>query len=178
MQNAGIAHFDKIEDVKALLDAFQSRGYKEIDSAQNYPGSEARLGEAGAASRFIIHTKVKSGAPGAHEASKLASNIQRSLDDLKTQAVETMFLHLPDRETPFEDTARVMNDAIKQGKFKHFGVSNYTAEDLQKFIDIGEQNNYAKPSVYQGHYNAIVRGAEEELFPLLRKHQIAFFAYR
>jgi len=89
-----------------------------------------------------------------------------------------MFLHVPDRQTPFEDTTKAMNDAIKHGKFEKFGLSNYTAVEVQKFIEICEQKGYTKPSVYQGHYNAVVRGGEKELFPLLRKHNIAFYAYR
>lgn len=89
-----------------------------------------------------------------------------------------MFLHVPDRHTPFEDTAKAMNDAFKQGKFEQFGLSNYSASEVKRFIEICEQNGYVKPSVFEGHYNAIVRGGEKELFPLLRQHNIAFFAYR
>jgi aflatoxin B1 aldehyde reductase len=89
-----------------------------------------------------------------------------------------MFLHFPDRQTPFEDTAKAINDALGQGKFKKFGLSNYPAEEVAKFLEICEESGYAKPSVYEGHYNAITRGGEKELFPLLRKHGIAFYAYR
>jgi aflatoxin B1 aldehyde reductase len=165
------------------LDVFYSRGYRHIDTAHDYspnaPGtSETRLGQAGAASRFTIHTKVHSGQPGDHEPSKINLSIERSLDALQTSTVETMFLHVPDRQTPFEDTTAALNDALQQGKFKSFGLSNYTAAEVQRFIEICEQKGYAKPSVYQGHYNAITRGGEKELFPLLRKHNIAFFAYR
>ncbi len=183
IKDPGIVHFDSVKDVQNLLDAFHNRGYTHIDTARDYspnaPGaSEERLGQVGAASRFTIHTKVHSGHPGDHEPSKVDLSIGQSLDALKTSAVETMFLHVPDRKTPFEDTAKAMNDAIQQGKFKKFGLSNYTAAEVQKFIEICEQKGYTKPSVYQGHYNAIVRGGEKELFPLLRKHNIAFFAYR
>ena len=183
IKDAGIAHFDSPKDVQALLDVFYSRGYRDLDTGRNYganaPGaSEARLGQAGAASRFTIHTKVRDGRPGDHEPSKIDLSIWQSLDALQTPTVETMFLHLPDRQTPFEDTARAMNDALQQGRFKRFGLSNYAAAEVQKFIEICEQKGYTKPSVYQGHYNAIVRGGEKELFPLLRKHGMAFFAYR
>jgi aflatoxin B1 aldehyde reductase len=179
----GVTHFDSKEDVEALLNAFHSRGYSHIDTARNYsvdaPGSsEARLGQAGAPSRFTIHTKVQSGEPGAHEPAKVALSIGQSLDDLKTSTVETMFLHVPDRQTPFEDTAKAMNDAFQQGKFKKFGLSNYTAAEVKQFIEICEQKGYTKPSVYQGSYNPVTRGGEKELFPLLRKHNMAFFAYR
>jgi len=165
------------------LDAFYSRGYRHIDTARDYapnaPGtSEVRLGQVGLASRLTIHSKVHSGHPGDHEPSKIDLSIAQSLDALRTSTVETMFLHRPDRQTPFEDTTKTMNDAFQQGKFKKFGLSNYTAAEVQQFIEICEQKGYTKPSVYEGHYNAIVRGGEKELFPLLRKHDIAFFAYR
>ncbi|KAI8653433.1 HET domain-containing protein [Fusarium keratoplasticum] len=39
------------------------------------------------------------------------------------------------------------------------------------------ENNYVLPSVYQGNYSAITHKAEEELFPLLRKLGVAFYAY-
>lgn len=105
-------------------------------------------------------------------------SIGQSLDALNASTVETIFLHIPDRQTPFEDTAKAMNDAHQEGKYKKFGLSNYTATEVQMFIDICEGKGYIKPSTYQGHYNAIVRGGEKELFPLLRKHKIPFYAYR
>ncbi|KAH8649150.1 NADP-dependent oxidoreductase domain-containing protein [Xylariales sp. PMI_506] len=173
----GIVHFDNKNDVQALLDEFYRRGYRHIDTARDYPGSEVRLGQAEAASRFTIHTKVHSGNPGDHASSKVALSIDQSLEDLKTSAVETMFLHVPDRQTPFEETAKAMNDALQQGKFKKFGLSNYAPAEVQRYIEICEREGYSKPSVYEGHYNALVREGEKELFPLLRKHNIAFFAF-
>ncbi|KAK9364553.1 NADP-dependent oxidoreductase domain-containing protein [Lipomyces kononenkoae] len=111
----GIAHFDSAKQVQALLDVFHSRGYRHIDTASNYFGSEVRLGQAGAASRFTIHTKVAGfGKPGDHEPSKIDLSIGQSLDALETSVVETMFLHVPDRQTPFKDTAKAMNDAFRQ----------------------------------------------------------------
>ncbi|PVH98337.1 hypothetical protein DM02DRAFT_657464 [Periconia macrospinosa] len=52
-----------------------------------------------------------------------------------------------------------MNDGILQGKFKKFGLPNYTAEEVQKFLDICEEQGYTKPNVYEGHYNAIIAAA-------------------
>ena len=178
VKHSGIAHFDTKDEVDKLLTAFQARGYNDLDTSRLYPGSEERLGLSNAASKFIIHTKVTSGSPGDHEPTKLQASIDGSLKDLETECVQTMFLHVPDRQTPFEDIAKAMNDAYQQGKFKAFGLSNYTAAEVQKFVDICETNDFVKPTVYEGHYNAVVRGGEEELFPLLRKYNIKFFAYR
>ncbi|KEF54456.1 uncharacterized protein A1O9_09623 [Exophiala aquamarina CBS 119918] len=176
-KSPGIAHFDGEKDVQSLLSAFFERGYRDIDTASNYPGSERRLGAIGVPSRFIVHTKVQSGQPGDHTTAKIELSVKKSLDALQTPTVETMFLHVPDRETPFEEAIKTMNDALKQKSFKQYGLSNYSAAEVQGIIDICEQNKYVKPAVYQGHYNAVVRGGEKELFPLLRKHGISFFAY-
>ncbi|KAF2675543.1 Aldo/keto reductase [Microthyrium microscopicum] len=173
----GIAHFDNEKDVKALLDTFYNRGYSNIDTAGNYGASEKRLGQAGAASRFIIDTKVLDGQPGSHEYTKIGQSIKQSLDALKSNSVETLYLHVPDRQTPFEESAKAMNQAIEQGQCKRFGLSNYAPAEVQQFVDLCEEKGYAKPSVYQGHYNAIVRRGEKELFPVLRKNKIAFYAY-
>jgi aflatoxin B1 aldehyde reductase len=143
-----------------------------------YPGSEERLGTVKAASKFEIHTKVMSFAPGDHEPAKITASIDKSLHDLQTSSVAIMYLHVPDRQTPMEDVMAAMNEAHQQGKFKRFGVSNYTAEEVGKMVEICEAMGYVKPSVYQGHYNPLVRGGETELFPLLRKHNISFYAYR
>lgn len=161
-----------------MLDVFYNRGYRTIDTARNYVGSENRLGQAGAASRFTIHTKVLDGTPGSHESAKIEASIKQSLADLRTPSIESMFLHVPDRQTPFEDAAAAMNKAFHEGKFKKFGLSNYTAKEVQQFVDICEEKGYVKPSIYQGNYNAIMRGGEKELIPLLRKHNISYFAYR
>jgi len=87
------------------------------------------------------------------------------------------YLHAPDPKTPFEETARAMNEAYKAGKFERFGLSNFTARQVDQFCKICEQHSWVKPSVYQGQYNAISRGNEEDLFPILRKHGMSFYAY-
>jgi aflatoxin B1 aldehyde reductase len=177
-----MARFDKPDEVNAFLDAFLERGYKQIDTARGYspgaPGSsEPRLGAAGAGDRTIIDTKVLSMKPGSHQKAKILEGIDSSLRELNIKQINIEYLHAPDRTTPFEEAAEAMNQAHREGKIKHWGISNYTAEEVQRFIDICEEHGWVKPSVYQGHYNPIVRSGEPSLFPVLRKHNIAFYAY-
>lgn len=42
---------------------------------------------------------------------------------------------------------------------------------------MSKERNYVSPTVYQGNYSAFARHAETELFPVLRKYGIAFYAY-
>lgn len=87
------------------------------------------------------------------------------------------YLHAPDVQTPFEDTLEGINEFYKSGAFKRFGLSNFSAEQVEKIVSIAKEHNYVLPTVYQGNYSAVARRIETEVFPVLRKHQIAFYAY-
>lgn len=83
----GSSHFDSEQDVQSLLDAFHGRGHRHLDTARDYSpsvqgASESRLGQAGSASRFTIHTKVHSTDPGDHQPANLELSIGKSLSDL------------------------------------------------------------------------------------------------
>jgi len=48
---------------------------------------------------------------------------------------------------------------------------------VQTIDDICKKEGYVLPTVYQGGFNPVARGAEEGLFPTLRKLGIAFYAF-
>ncbi|KAK4121002.1 aflatoxin B1 aldehyde reductase member 2 [Parathielavia appendiculata] len=177
-----LARFDTPGQVNGFLNAFLERGYTQLDTARGYspsaPGtSEPRLGAVAAGARFTIDTKVLSREPGSHTKAKILEEIDASLEALQIKQINIEYLHAPDRATPFEEACEAMDQAHREGKIKKWGLSNYTAEEVQKFLDICEARGWVKPSVYQGHYNAIVRSGEKHLFPLLREHGLAFYAY-
>jgi aflatoxin B1 aldehyde reductase len=58
-----------------------------------------------------------------------------------------------------------------------FGLSNFPPEDVQKVYDIQAAANSVLPTVFQGNYNAVSRHIEGDLFPVLRKLKISFYAY-
>ncbi|CCF36219.1 aflatoxin B1 aldehyde reductase member 2 [Colletotrichum higginsianum] len=176
-----MARFYTPEEVNGFLDIFLQRGYNHLDTSRMYspnaPGSsEARLGAAGAGERFIIDTKVMSWA-FKHTTDNVLSEIDASLEALKVKQINTEFLHIPDRTTPFEEACVAMDQAVKEGKVKKWGLSNYTAGEVRQFLDICEARGLVKPSVYEGPYNPIMRGGEKELFPILRENGIDFNAY-
>lgn len=177
-----MARFNTPDEVNDILNTFAARGYNTLDTAQVYsphaPGSsEPRLGAVKAGERFAIDTKIASRVPGSHTKENVLKEIDASLKALGIKQINVEYLHFPDRTVPFEQAAEAMDQAHREGKIKHWGLSNYSAEEVQKFLDICDERGYVKPSVYQGQYNPIVRGGERDLFPLLRKNGIAFYGY-
>ncbi|CAK7231393.1 hypothetical protein SCUCBS95973_007897 [Sporothrix curviconia] len=174
---------DTPEQVKEFLDEFYNRGYRVVDTARGYPvgaptTNEPRLGLANKDGRFVIDTKVLSFTPGDHNKEGLAKSIDGSIAALGPQSpINIEYLHAPERTTPFADTLAALTEFHKEGKFKKLGISNYRPDDVEQLVQIAADKGLVKPAVFQGLYNAISRNCEKTLFPVLRKHGIAFYAY-
>ena len=56
-------------------------------------------------------------------------------------------------------------------------ASNYSAGEVELIAERMAGRGWVRPTVYQGVYNALTRGVEAELMPLLRELGIAFYAY-
>lgn len=115
--------------------------------------------------------------PGSHKAKHITRSIDQSLEALNVDCVDIMYLHAPDKITPFYETCKAMNEAYQDGKFERFGLSNYSVQQVEEIVKLCEEHCFIKPSVYQGQYNPICRGAEDRLFSVLRENNIAFYAY-
>jgi len=166
--------------LQSILDEFKRRGYNELDNARAYGSgtSEVIFADVGYEKQGLITaTKVVSFSPGSHKATEIHKSVEDSLQALKTNKVHILYLHSPDRSVPFEETVAAINEEYKKGRFEHFGLSNYTAEEVEQIVKISTEKGYVKPTVYQGCYNVLVRGGEEKLFPVLRKNGISFYAY-
>ena len=163
------------------VDAFRKHGGKTIDTSRRYstnaPGtSELLLGTTNISTWAAIDTKVESN-PGDHAPEKIASSISKSLDAMHIPSLHTMYLHFPDRTQPLESVCAAMARGIEEGKMQQWGISNYSINEVKQIVEICTANNYPKPRVYQGHYNAITRKMEDALLPCLRQSGIAFYAY-
>jgi aflatoxin B1 aldehyde reductase len=70
-----------------------------------------------------------------------------------------------------------MDILYRAGCFKRFGLSNYLPHEVEDVVRICKERGFVAPTVYQGNYSPVARRPDDELFPILRKHNIAFYAY-
>ncbi|KIW62956.1 hypothetical protein PV04_09841 [Phialophora macrospora] len=172
--------YSNVGAVEELLDVLEREGIKQIDTAQLYGNgtSEELLGEAKAGSRFLIDTKHVGGwIPGNSSREQVVERGHESLRRLGAKKVNIFYIHAPDPKFPLEETLAGINDLYRAGTFDRFGLSNFTAAEVEEAIRIAKEKDFVVPSVYQGNYNAVARRTETELFPVLRKHGMAFYAY-
>ncbi|KAH8653206.1 NADP-dependent oxidoreductase domain-containing protein [Tricladium varicosporioides] len=175
--------WDTAESVSALLSTLSTLNITELDGGASYPpgnpwNTETLLGDAKATEKgFVIDSKVAIHGGNRQDENGVSSSLNKSLQLLGGEKVRTLYSHMPDYATPIEATAAAYHKEFLAGKFERLGLSNYPPDTLEKYIEVCEANQYVKPTVYQGHYNAIMRGHEENLFPILRKHGIKYYAY-
>ncbi|KAH6974606.1 NADP-dependent oxidoreductase domain-containing protein [Ilyonectria sp. MPI-CAGE-AT-0026] len=175
---AALFAYSSVDVVQKWLELVEELGFKTIDTAQLYGASEELLGKAGAASRFTIDTKVPGAlAPELTTGSYVISSGKQSLAKLGVDSVDVYYLHAPDRRVPLKDTLSGLNELYKQGAFKRLGLSNFLGNEVEEIVKIAKENSFVVPTVYQGNYSAVARRADNEIFPILRKHGIAFYAY-
>jgi aryl-alcohol dehydrogenase-like predicted oxidoreductase len=104
-------------------------------------------------------------------------NIEASLKRLQTDRVDVLFLHQFDKLTPIEESMRALEDVVRAGKVLYPAVSNWSAWQTQRAIDIQERNNWARLQVHQPMYNLVKRQAEVEILPMCEANGIGCIPY-
>ncbi|KAK7738374.1 hypothetical protein SLS53_006186 [Cytospora paraplurivora] len=173
----GTVLFHPAEKLQPALDAAKAAGIQEIDTAETYGPNEADLGIIGAADQgFIISSKNPGGwKPGALR--EVIPKTNASLERLRVKSLDILYVHGPDRSLGLDEWVPQVDELYRQGKFLRFGVSNFSAEEVQALHAYSKEKGYVLPTVYQGNYNAVSRVIETTLFPVLRELGIAFYAY-
>lgn len=178
---AGIGNAEKYaspEDVQPLLDALDKEGITLIDTAQLYGQSETMLGKLKAGDKYGLDTKWFGGfKAGTATKDNIIRSAKDSIKALGVKNVDIFYIHAPDTSIPFSETLDGINEVYKLGLFKRLGISNFTPPQVQEVYDYCKSKDYPLPTVYQGNYSAVARIPEDELFPLLRKLNITFYAY-
>ncbi|XP_004592478.2 aflatoxin B1 aldehyde reductase member 2-like [Ochotona princeps] len=168
----------------ATVRAFLDWGYNEIDTAflYNKGQSETILGGLGLGlgrsdCKVKIATKANPLDGKTLKPDSVRNQLETSLKRLQCARVDIFYLHMPDHNTPIEETLHACNELHKEGKFVELGLSNYAAWEVAEICTLCKKNGWIQPTVYQGVYSAITRQAEKELFPCLRHFGLRFYAY-
>lgn len=170
------------DESKEILNLFFSKGYNEIDTAYVYNegNSEIYIGKAlKVLDDYLIKvaTKVNPRITGYLNKDGINFQLNESLKRMKISSVNILYLHFPDARTPLEETLEACSELYNSGKFLELGLSNFSALEVEQICELCNKNNWVKPTVYQGMYNILSRKIESELFPVLRKFGIRFYAY-
>ncbi len=171
-----IEESDFIRAVNRALDL----GINSFDTAEAYGmgASERSLAKALGNRRkeAVITTKFGigyKGFPNYRDSSRnrVMTQIEKALANLNTDYVDVFMVHWPDRNTPFEETMRALDDVVKQGKARAVAVSNFKLEELERCMKA------RRVDVVQYCWNMLDRRMQNDIYPYCQKNGIGVMAY-
>lgn len=167
-----------------LLRAAVDRGVTFFDTAEVYGPftNEELLGEALAPvrDRVVIATKFGfalhgDGRPGWTGLNSRPEHIravaEASLKRLNTDVIDLFYQHRVDPDVPIEDVAGAVRDLIREGKVRHFGLSEAGAATIRRAHAV------QPVAALQSEYSLWWRRPEAEILPLLEELGIGFVPY-
>lgn len=170
---------DKNEMIKLIHHAFDL-GVTFFDTAEVYGPylNEELVGEAlkPIRDKVVIATKfgiqMENGKQVQNSKPEIIrKSIEGSLKRLRTDCVDLYYLHRVDTNVRIEDVAQTVKDLIKEGKVKHWGLSEAGVNTIRK------ANEICPVTAIQSEYSMWWREPEKELFPLLEELNIGFVPF-
>lgn len=170
---------DRQDAIQLIRKAFE-RGVTFFDSAEAYGPfeNEELLGEALEPFRkqVVIATKFgfregKTSLGTDSSPENIRSMTDAALKRLRTDVIDLLYQHRVDPNVPIEDVAGAVKDLIKEGKVKHFGLS-------EAGVQIIKRAHAVQPvTVLQSEYSLWWREPEEEILPTLEELGIGFVPF-
>ncbi|AKX34631.1 aldo/keto reductase [Spiroplasma litorale] len=171
----------KEEAVKFLREAYEE-GVTFFDTAEIYGpfNNEEIVGEAlkDVRDKVVICTKFgfsydENGKPNGLDSSRknILRAVEGSLKRLQTNYIDLLYQHRVDPNVPIEEVAEVMKELIKEGKIKHWGLSEASAKTIRK------AHSVCPVTALQSEYSMFWREAEEKVMPTLEELGIGFVPF-
>ncbi|MHB8231676.1 MAG: aldo/keto reductase [bacterium] len=171
---------DKQEMITLIRKAVEL-GVTFFDTAEIYGpfANEELLGEALAPLRgqVVIATKfgIKIGSGGQQvqdsRPESIRQSIEGSLKRLKVDTIDLYYQHRVDPNVPIEDVAGTVKDLIREGKVKHFGLSEPGVQTVRRAHAV------QPVTAVQSEYSLWWRRPEAELLPALEELGIGLVPY-
>jgi aryl-alcohol dehydrogenase-like predicted oxidoreductase len=164
----------------SLIRAAFELGVTLFDTAEAYGPvtNEELLGEALAPIRDQVVIATKFGFKDGNSAADLDSRPERiravaeaSLKRLKTQRIDLFYQHRVDPNVPMEDVAGAVKDLIREGKVRHFGLSEAGAQSIRRAHAV------QPVTALQSEYSLWWREPEKEVLPACEELGIGFVPF-
>jgi aryl-alcohol dehydrogenase-like predicted oxidoreductase len=160
-----------------IMDLAIERGVDNVDTAASYADGQTEeiVGRLlkGRRDRVFLGTKVTR----TTDASWIKKSLDESLARLQVDHVDLFMIHWPRTRMKIEPMMEALDGAVRAGKTRFVGCSNFPAWLLAHCNAAAERNGWVKLVCNQVNYSAAVRGVEVEVLPQALAEDIAITTY-
>jgi aryl-alcohol dehydrogenase-like predicted oxidoreductase len=118
----------------------------------------------------ILHRSTNErGLDGSAENVRLS--VEGSLKRLNTDYIDLYYQHRMDPDTPIEETVGALSELIREGKIRHYGLSEAAPETIRR------ANAVHRVTALQTEYSLWSRDVEKDILPTVRELGIGFVPY-
>ena len=163
---------------QVMFDAARANGINHFDTAVGYTDgtSETILGALIKPLRDDLYIATKVGYVGGASRANITRYFDQSRRQLNEDAVDLLYMHRFDDDTPLEETFSTLAELQSLGLIRHIGVSNYAAWQAMKAQTVARSLG-TKIDVIQPMYSLVKRQAEVEIFPMAADQNIKVIPY-
>ena len=173
-------------EAASIVASAKEQGVNFIDTADVYTkgASETMLGGIlqGQRSHWVLASKL--GNPmterpneGRYSRSWMLRAIEASLTRLATDHLDIYYLHRDYNGMALEEPLRAIEQMLRDGKIRYWGVSNFRAWRIGEVVHLARQLGMPAPVVCQPYYNLLNRQPEVEVLPVCRHHGLGVVPY-
>jgi len=174
--------FPEKKEIISLIRSAVERGVTFFDTAESYGPytNEELVGEALAPFRSQVVIATKFGFNFGPKGERTGENsrpehirevAEASLKRLKIDAIDLFYQHRVDTKVPIEEVAGTVRELIKEGKVKHFGLSEAGVQTIRRAHAV------QPVAALQSEYSLWFRRAEEDVLPTLEELGIGFVPF-
>jgi aryl-alcohol dehydrogenase-like predicted oxidoreductase len=163
------------ETAKACIERAYGLGVTFFDTANVYARGRAEEVVGRAVAQFprdsyVLATKVffpMSDGPNGRGLSRkhVFEQCHASLRRLGLEYIDLYQCHRYDKKTPLDETCAIMNDLVRQGKILYWGISEWTADQIESVVTTCRSRGWSEPVSNQPQYSALWRHIEERIIP-------------
>jgi aryl-alcohol dehydrogenase-like predicted oxidoreductase len=166
------------EQTEACTRAAFDAGINFFDTSNSYGSGSAETAWGEILSgypreRYVLATKVffpMSDADHGLSAPQIARQLDASLRRLQTDYVDLYQCHRFDVQTPIEETIEALSDAVRDGKVRYLGFSEWTPEQIEAGLSVPGTIKFVSS---QPQYSMLWRAPEAEVFDVCRRNGIS-----
>jgi len=107
----------------------------------------------------------------------MVHELEQSLRRLQTGHVDIYYLHRDYADMNLEEPLRALDDMIRSGKVRYWGISNFRGWRIAEVVRIAQQLGMPAPVVCQPYYNLLNRMPEVEILPACEHYGIGVAPY-